>query len=86
MNSDEMTVPPERADAEGDAKTTPLLSDEEAARLLIGFSNALDEISELLPVANDLHRRLIALQSTLTEPVVDLERILRDGSDAPSPR
>jgi hypothetical protein len=63
---------------------TVQLDEREAAMLVTRLSVALDEVTQLLAVATDVHRRLVGLQSALTEPLVDLERLLRDHAE-PAP-
>jgi hypothetical protein len=63
---------------------TVQLDQREAAILVTRLSVALDEVTQLLVVAADVHRRLAGLQSALTEPLVDLERLLRAHTE-PAP-
>ena len=66
---------PERAD--------PIqLNAGDGARLLARLSVALDEVTHLLAVNEDVHRRLAGLHSALAEPLVDLEQLLRDHAEA----
>ena len=60
----------------------PPLTEEEAARFLLRLADAVDQTSQVLEVATDLHRRLCTLHAALTEPVVDLERLMRDARAA----
>jgi hypothetical protein len=54
----------------------------DGARLLTRLSIALEEVTHLLVVSEDLHRRLAGLHSALAEPLVDLEQLLRDHAEA----
>ena len=61
---------------------TVQLNEGEGAMLLARLAVALDEVTQLLAVAADVHRRLAHLHSALTEPLLDLEQLLRDHSEA----
>lgn len=58
------------------------LDERAGAMLLTRLSVALDDVTQLLAQAADLHRRLAGLHAALTEPVVDLEQLLRDHAEA----
>ena len=62
------------------------LDEREGVRLLTRLSVALEEVTQLLAAAADVHERLAGLQAALTEPIVDLEQLLRDThpEDAPT--
>ena len=62
--------------------TTVQLNEGEGAMLLARLSVALDEVTELLGAAAELHRRLAGLHAALTEPLLDLEQLLRDHAEA----
>lgn len=51
----------------------------EVAQVVLRLSRALEQTSELLAAATDLHRRVAELHALLTEPLVDLERLLREA-------
>lgn len=61
---------------------TVQLNEGEGAMLLARLSVALDEVTQLLAVAADVHRRLAGLHAALTEPLLDLEHLLRDHAEA----
>ena len=50
----------------------------EFASVVIQLSLALEQTSELLETATNLHRQLAELHAGLTEPLVDLERLLTE--------
>jgi hypothetical protein len=63
-----------------------VIAQSEVAKVVLRLSQALEQTSELLAAATDLHRRVIELHALLTEPLVDLERLLREaGKQAPEP-
>jgi hypothetical protein len=51
---------------------------QQIASVVIRLSRALEQTSELLEAATDLHRQLVELHAGLTEPLVDLERLLTE--------
>jgi hypothetical protein len=56
-----------------------IIAQHEVARLVVQLSYALEQTSELLEAATDLHRKVVDLHAVLTEPLVDLERLLTEG-------
>jgi hypothetical protein len=57
-----------------------MIARHELARIVLELSRAVEQTSELLEAATDLHRKAVDLQATLTEPLVDLERVLKEES------
>jgi hypothetical protein len=55
-----------------------VIAQNEIASVVIRLSRALEQTSELLEAATDLHRQLVELHAGLTEPLVDLERLLTE--------
>jgi hypothetical protein len=43
------------------------------------LARAVDQTSELLVAATELHRKAVDLHESLTEPLVELERVLAEG-------
>jgi hypothetical protein len=58
------------------------VDEEHLIPILLRLSAAVDQMVQLLEAANDVHRRLIELHGSLTEPLVDLERLLREAREA----
>jgi hypothetical protein len=58
------------------------IDEQELVRILLRFSAAVEQTAVLLEAANDVHRRLVDLHGALTEPLVDLERLLREARQA----
>jgi hypothetical protein len=50
------------------------------ARAVLQLAHALDQTSELLVAATELQRKVTDLHATLTEPLVELERVLAQSS------
>jgi len=57
------------------------VSEADAVRLLLRLAEAVDQTGQVLEVVTDLHRRLADLHATLTDPVIDLERLLRNARE-----
>jgi hypothetical protein len=57
------------------------IAEEKVARAVVRISLAVEQTSELLEAANRLHRKLLELHTALTEPLVDLERSLREARE-----
>ena len=55
-----------------------VVAQHEIASVVIQLSLALEQTSELLETATNLHRQLAELHAGLTEPLVDLERLLTE--------
>jgi hypothetical protein len=56
-----------------------VIAQNEIASVVIRLSRALEQTSELLEAATDLHRQVVELHAGLTEPLVDLERLLTEA-------
>ena len=50
----------------------------------VQLADAVDQTSDLLMAATDLHRKVADLHATLTEALVDLERVLAESTTDPS--
>lgn len=50
----------------------------------VQLADAVDQTSRLLMAATDLHRKVTDLHATLTEALVDLERVLTESTTDPS--
>jgi hypothetical protein len=48
------------------------------ARAVVQLAHGVEQTNELLVAAIDLHRRVVDLHASLTESLVDLERLLAD--------
>jgi hypothetical protein len=60
---------------------TCAIAEGELAGVVVRMSCALEQATELLEAASDIHRKLLELHAALTEPLVDLERLLRDARE-----
>ena len=56
-----------------------VIAQHEVARVVVRLSRALEQTSELLEAATELHRKVVELHAVLTEPLVDLERLLTEA-------
>jgi hypothetical protein len=57
------------------------LAQHEVATVVIRLAHSVEQASELLESATELHRKVAELHAALTEPLLDLERLLeRRGS------
>jgi hypothetical protein len=56
-----------------------VISQHEAASLIVRLAQALDEASELLETTAEMHRKVAELHASLAEPLVDLERLLTEA-------
>ena len=54
------------------------------ARAALQLADAVDQTSELLMAATELHRKVAGLHATLTEALVELERVLAESTTDPS--
>lgn len=59
------------------------IAEEDVASAVIRISLALEQLSELLEAANELHRKLVDLHAVLAEPLLDLERSLTRARGQP---
>ena len=59
--------------------TGGVISEHEAANLVVQLARALDQATELLEAATELHRRVAELHGALAEPLLDLERLLTEA-------
>ena len=50
---------------------------------VVRLARAVEQTGELLAAATELHRRLADLHTTLTEPLVELERLLAESTADP---
>jgi hypothetical protein len=50
----------------------------------VQLADAVDQTSELLMAATELHRKVADLHATLTEALVELERVLAESTTDPS--
>ena len=48
------------------------------AKVVVRLADAVEQTGELLVVATELHRKVAELQGILTEPLVELERVLSE--------
>ena len=48
------------------------------------LADAVDQTSELLMAATELHRKVADLHATLTEALVELERVLAESTTGPN--
>jgi hypothetical protein len=48
------------------------------AKAVVRLADAVEQTGELLEAATDLHRKVAELHGTLTEPLVELERVLSE--------
>jgi hypothetical protein len=48
------------------------------AQAVVRLAHAVEQTSELLAAATELHRKAVKLHGSLTEPLVELERLLAD--------
>ena len=64
---------------------TPEIPEGELASIHSRLLVAVDEVAALLVAAADVHRRAIELQASLAEPLVELERLLRDVHEEREP-
>ena len=62
-----------------------VIGPKEVASLIVQLSRAIEQTTELLEAASELHRKLAELHGALTEPLVDLERVLAEAQK-PSPK
>ena len=69
-----MSEPAPRGDA---------IAQSDVAEVVVQLSRALEQTSELLEAANDLHRRVVELHAALTAPLVDLEGLLKEAEKEP---
>jgi len=60
---------------------TDPITEEDVANAVVRISLALEQLGELLQAANELNRKLVDLHAVLAEPLVDLERKLREGEE-----
>jgi catechol 2,3-dioxygenase-like lactoylglutathione lyase family enzyme len=58
------------------------VAEKELVSVLLRISTAVEQTAQLLEAANEVHRRLVELHAALTEPLVDLERLLRQARGA----
>jgi catechol 2,3-dioxygenase-like lactoylglutathione lyase family enzyme len=58
------------------------VGEKELVSVLVRISTAVEQTGQLLEAANEVHRRLVQLHGALTEPLVDLERLLREAREA----
>jgi catechol 2,3-dioxygenase-like lactoylglutathione lyase family enzyme len=58
------------------------VAEKELVSVLLRISTAVEQTAQLLEAANEVHRRLVELHAALTEPLVDLERLLREARGA----
>jgi catechol 2,3-dioxygenase-like lactoylglutathione lyase family enzyme len=58
------------------------VSERELVSVLLRISTAVEQTAELLEAANEVHRRLVELHGALTDPLVDLELLLREAREA----
>jgi hypothetical protein len=59
--------------------TADVISEHQAANLVVQLARALDQATELLEAATELHRRVAELHGALAEPLLDLERLLTEA-------
>jgi hypothetical protein len=59
--------------------TPDVISRQEAASLVVRLAQALEQAGVLLEASAELHRKVVELHAALTEPLVDLERLLADA-------
>jgi hypothetical protein len=57
------------------------IAEEDVAKAVVRISLALEQLSELLEATNELHLKLVELHAVLAEPLVDLERSLREARE-----
>ena len=50
----------------------------------VQLAHAVDQTNELLMAATELHRKVADLHATLTEALVELERVLTESTRDPS--
>jgi len=60
------------------------IAEQGVARAVVRISLAVEQTAELLEDAKRLHGKLVDLHAALTEPLVDLERLLTDIGGGPS--
>jgi hypothetical protein len=71
---------------------SPPIPPDVIAKVVVQLALAVEQTSELLVAATDLHRRVAELHGAVTEPLVELERVLAkrgahpDEADRPSHR
>jgi catechol 2,3-dioxygenase-like lactoylglutathione lyase family enzyme len=58
------------------------VGERELVSVLVRISNAVEQTGQLLEAANEIHSRLVGLHAALTDPLVDLERLLREAREA----
>jgi predicted enzyme related to lactoylglutathione lyase len=58
------------------------VGERELVSVLVRISTAVEQTGKLLEAANEIHSRLVELHAALTEPLVDLERLLREAREA----
>lgn len=56
-----------------------VIAQHDVASVVVRLSRALEQASELLEAASELHRKVAELHGALTEPLVDLERVLAEA-------
>jgi hypothetical protein len=62
---------------------SPPIPPDVIAKAVVQLTLAVEQASELLVAATDLHRRVAELHGTLTEPLVELDRVLTAGGAHP---
>jgi hypothetical protein len=53
------------------------------AKAVIRLTHAVEQTTELLVAVTDLHRKVAELHGALTEPLVELERVLGERARLP---
>jgi predicted transcriptional regulator len=56
-----------------------VVSQHEVASLVVRLARAVEQTTELLEAATELHRNLAELDGAITESLVDLERFLAEA-------
>jgi hypothetical protein len=59
----------------------PGFAENKAATLVVQMMRAVEQTTELLEAANGLHQKLLELHGSLTEPLLDLEALLREAAE-----
>jgi hypothetical protein len=62
------------------------ITEEEVASAVVRLSLALEQTTELMEAANELHLKLLDLQAVLSEPLVDLEGSLKEAREQATPK
>jgi hypothetical protein len=57
------------------------IAEGDVASAVIRISLALEQLSELIEAATELHRKLVELHALVAEPLVDLERSLTEAGE-----